>query len=586
MCGIFGYIGDKSNAGELILTGLKFLEYRGYDSWGIAVKKADGAVYIEKHTGKIGSSQFPKFESSIGLGHTRWATHGGVTESNAHPHLDCTKKIILVHNGIIENFEELKKDLLSKGHSFVSETDSETAVHLIEELLKKNSDRKAAVLEAFRMLKGLNAIIIFFPESEEFYAIKNGSPVVFGRNDHESLIASDAVALVPYTKSVYFLEDNELLYVSRQNFLIFGLDGRQKKPVFTELSFGQVDTVLGNYPHYMIKEINEQPQVLQNIMDTQMASVINMADVIKKAYGSYFIGCGSAYYVCLAAVYLFSTIAKRHVNCWSASEFSYLVEFLKDSSLVVAVSQSGETMDVISSVKSAKMKQSKIMAVTNVLGSSLYRMSDFKILLQAGPEICVVSTKVFTAKIAVLLLMAHYLADTLDEGKSELSTAINQIQSLLQRQESIKKLAQSIQNKEHVFILGRGVSYPAALEAALKIKEVSYIHAEGFAAGELKHGVIALIEKNTPVIVFNPKDETYDDTLSSAYEVKARGAFVIGLSGENNPVYDVFIPITYCSEATLIPHVVFAQLLGYHLALEKKYDPDKPRNLAKSVTVK
>ncbi len=586
MCGIFSYCGNKTNAGDLILEGLKFLEYRGYDSWGVALKKSDGEVYIEKHAGKIGGTHLPHMESTIGLGHTRWATHGGVTDANAHPHTDCTKKVILVHNGIIENYEELKKELLKRGHVFSSETDSEVAAHLIEELLKKNPHKKEVILEAFKKFQGLSAIIVFFPDTEEFFAIKNGSPLIYGESIHERLIASDASALLPYTKKVYFLNDNELLHIDRSTGKLFSLNGQEKSLPLTQLPYEREDATLGEFPHFMIKEITEQPRVIQNLLDTQSTTVKQMAEIIKKAYGTYFIGCGSAYYVCLAGAYIFSTIAKRHVNCWSASEFSYLVEFLKNTSLVAAISQSGETMDVISSVKSAKAKQAKIMAITNVLGSTLYRTADYKVLLHAGPEISVVSTKVFTAKVAILYLIANELANTLEIGKQEVAKAIKQINELLIHQKKIEAVAQTIKNKEHIFILGRGLSYPAALEAALKIKEVSYIHAEGFAAGDLKHGVIALIEKNTPVIVFNPEDETYEDTLSSAHEVKARGAYVIGVSSKNNPVFDVFIPIVYCHHATLIPNVVFAQLLGYHLALLKKLDPDKPRNLAKSVTVK
>lgn len=586
MCGIFAYIGTKKNAGDLIVDGLKSLEYRGYDSWGVAVKKLDSNIYIEKHTGKIGQAKLPRLESSIGIGHTRWATHGGVTEKNSHPHCGCTNDIIVVHNGIVENFSEIKKTLLKKKHRFISETDTEIIAHLIEEKLKSQKDRKQAVLKTFRELSGLNAIIIFFPKQEEFYAVKNGSPIAFGENEKEMIIASDAASIIPYTKSVYFLDDNELLFISKQGKReLVSTDGKEKKIKFITLNYSVQQAGLGRFPHFMIKEINEQPKVIMNIVDSQRKIIENAASLIKKSYGSYLVGCGSSYYACLAGTYLFSKIAKRHINASSGSEFSYLIDFLKNKSLVIALSQSGETIDVINSIKESKKKQAKVMAVTNVLGSTLYRMADYKILLNAGPEKCVVSTKVFTAKVAVLYLISYALNGGYDKGIAEIKSATKEIEKLITSKQ-LKELAQRLKDKNHIYTLGRGVSYPVALESALKIKEVSYIHAEGFAGGELKHGVIALIEKGTPIIIYNPEDETYEDTISSAYEVKARGAYIIGVSSKSSPVFDEFIKVKNCNDATSLPNVVVAQLLGYYLALAKGNDPDKPRNLAKSVTVK
>lgn len=585
MCGIFAYSGKKQNAGALVLEGLKTLEYRGYDSWGVALKTADGKVFIEKHPGKIGEATLPSLKSTIGIGHTRWATHGGVTKENAHPHADCLKKVIVVHNGIVDNYEEIKKDLQKKGHKFVSETDTEIIAHLVEEKLKKKKDLKQIVLESFNELNGMNAIIVFFPESEQFFAIKNGSPLVFGSSSSEEIIGSDVVALLPYTDKVYYLEDNELLQISRNSSSLF-INGTDKKTInFIKLAFGKSETQLGEYKHYMIKEINEQPKVLGNIIVNEKENIKNLTEIIKNSYGNYFIGCGTAFYACLAGTYLFSKIAKRHTNASVGSEFSYLVDFLKSTSLVIALSQSGETIDVISSIKKAKEKKAKIFTLTNVLGSTLYRMSDYRMLLNAGPEKCVLATKSFTAKIAILFLLAHSLNNSYEKGVKQLEKAIKEVEKLT-KLPSIKKLSKKLQTAKHIYIFGRGDSYPTAMESALKIKEVSYIHAEGFAAGELKHGVIALIEKETPVIVYNPEDETYDDTLSSAHEVKARGAYVIGISSKNNPVYDDFIQVDNCEDATIIPNVVVAQLLGYYLAVAKGYDPDKPRNLAKSVTVK
>jgi len=587
MCGIFAYLGPKTNVSQLVLDGLKSLEYRGYDSWGVAIKKTDRSLFMEKHAGKIGLAILPKIISNIGFGHTRWATHGGVTDQNSHPHTDCHNKVVIVHNGIVENFLLLKNQLLKSGHKFKSETDSEVIAHLIEEESKTMFNRQVIVLKVFKRLKGLNAIIVFFPEFEEFYAIKNSSPLVFGINKKQKqfFISSDYTGIIPHTNQLYFLEDNEMLFVNSNGFQLFNLNGSKKELHFTKTKYKKKDLTTNKYPYFTIKEINEQPKVLTNIINHQQKTIENTAEIIKKSYGSYLIGCGSAYFAALAGSYLFSKIAKRHINNSISSEFNYCLDFIKKGSLVIALSQSGETIDIVSSVKNAKAKDATIMSLTNVLGSTLYRLSDYKILLNAGPEISVLATKSFTAKIAYLYLLAYAVNGGIKHGLTQIEKAIKEIKQLVKNKQ-IQKIANQLKNTPHIYILGRGFSYPSALESAMKIKEDSYVHAEAFAAGELKHGVIALIEKNTPLIVYNPVDETYEDTLSSAYEVKARGAHIIGISSRPNPVYDQFIKVADCQEATIIPNVVVAQLLGYYLALAKGYDPDKPRNLAKSVTVK
>jgi len=586
MCGIFGYVGINKNVSQMILDGLKLLEYRGYDSWGVAIKQSNELIFIEKHTGKIGSAKLPKIMSSIGIGHTRWATHGGVTDANAHPHTDCKGEIAVVHNGIVENFEVLKKNLIKKGHIFKSETDTEILAHQIEELRKTDRDMKSVMSTLGDLITGMNAVIAFVLADNAFYVIKNGSPLVIGKGIGESYIASDATAISEHTKKVYFLEDGEMAVINKVGVLIFGIDNKLKDSKFTTLDYDQKATKKGDYDHFMIKEIEEQPKVIQNIIETQHDAIKIAADKIKAAFGTYLVGCGTASYACLAGTYLFSKIAHHHVNFSIGSEFGYLLDFLKEDSLVFALSQSGETIDIISSIKKAKEKNSQILSLTNVAGSTLYRMSDHALLLQAGPEKAVASTKAYIAKITFLYLIANLLSDNYDKGSTHLYNAITEVKNLIDNKSKIKKLAEAISNKRAIFILGRGVSYAAALEAALKIKEVSYIHAEGFAAGELKHGVIALIEKGTPVILFNPDDETYEDTLSAAHEVSARGAYVIGVSNKNSEVYDNFIEVKNCDDATIIPNVVVAQLLGYYLALAKGCDPDMPRNLAKSVTVK
>ena len=436
------------------------------------------------------------------------------------------------------------------------------------------------------LITGMNAVIAFVLADDAFYVIKNGSPLVIGKGIGESYIASDATAISEHTKEVYYLEDGEMAVINQKGISIFDIDNKLKNPRYITLDYDQKATKKGDYDHFMIKEIEEQPRVIQNIIETQHDAIKIAADKINAAFGTYLVGCGTASYACLAGTYLFSKIAHRHVNFSIGSEFGYLLDFLKEDSLVFALSQSGETIDIISSIQKAKEKNSQILSLTNVVGSTLYRMSDHSMLLQAGPEKAVASTKAYTAKITFLYLIANLLNGTYEKGASYLHNAVTEVKNLIDNKSKIKELAKKISDQKAIFVLGRGVSYAAALEAALKIKEVSYIHAEGFAAGELKHGVIALIEKETPVILFNPDDETYEDTLSAAHEVKARGAFVIGVSSKNSEVYDNFIEVKNCDDATIIPNVVVAQLLGYYLALAKEYDPDMPRNLAKSVTVK
>lgn len=585
MCGIFAYAGRQTDVSTAILTGLKLLEYRGYDSWGIAVKNKDKTV-IKKKVGKIELSEDPRLQGVAGVGHTRWATHGGVNFANAHPHLDCTEDIIIVHNGIVENYHELIKKL-QKPHKFVSKTDTEIVAHLIEEEYARSNDRKKAVLTSFKRLKGLNAIIVFFPKVGEIYAIKNSSPLIFGTDakGESFYLSSDVIAFPKEVGKIYFLDDEVLFLFGKDSYSLFSLSGEKLTIKLAPFSQDQGGRELGNFTHYMEKEIHEQPKILSDFTKNKERDIQTLAQKVDKAFGSYLIGCGTAFYACLAGSYLFSTIAKRHINAAVGSEFSYLVDFLKKDSLVIPLSQSGETIDVISSIKHAKEKKSKIYAITNVHGSTLYRQADYQLLLSAGPEQAVVSTKAFTTKLAALLLTAYALKSNYKLGERYLLNAIAQIKKILNLKQ-IRQIAKILSRKDHVYVLGRGPSYPIALETALKLKESSYVHAEGFAGGELKHGVMALIEKDVPVIVFNQEDETYEDTLSSAYEVKARGAYVIGVSSKKNSIFDDFVEVEDCREATLIPYTVIGQLLGYHTAVHKGIDPDKPRNLAKSVTVK
>jgi glucosamine--fructose-6-phosphate aminotransferase (isomerizing) len=586
MCGIFGYVQKQKVPSQRLVKGLKTLEYRGYDSWGIVVKQKDGFL-TDKHVGQIGQAQTSLPSSALGLGHTRWATHGGVTQINAHPHLDCLGRFALVHNGIVENYEELKKSLIAKGHQFKSETDSETIIHLVEEYARQNSFSEA-VRRAFRRLKGLNAIIVLSSKDDQIVAAKTGSPLVIGLGKKGNFIASDAIALLPYTRRVVFLEDGQVAILDQEKIKLVDLEGKRLKTKEQRIDWPIEEAVLGKYPHFMIKEISEQPQIIQNMIFNSEKQIKQLTKMIKKAFGTYFVGCGTAAYACFYGQYLFSRIGKKHINAAYGSEFGYQLDFLTPQSLVLALSQSGETIDIIESVGKAKKKGAKIGCLVNNLGSTLYRMSDFKMLLDAGPEKCVLATKSFTAKLAILLLLAYQLDGSLAKGKKALKKAVAAVEKLLQKsaQDKIKSLASKLARHENIYLVGRGQSYPIALEAALKIKEVSYLHAEGFAAGELKHGVIALIEKGTPCLVIAPQDETYGAVLSGAMEMKARGGYIIGISPANHEVFDAHLPVDDCGEATAIPNTVVAQLLAYYLALKLKRDPDKPRNLAKSVTVK
>lgn len=586
MCGIFGYVGKKQDIGEMILDGLRLLEYRGYDSWGVAVKKGEKIEY-KKDIGKIGGAKVDFDKSDIGIGHTRWATHGGVTVKNAHPHLDCNNQIAVVHNGIIENFQQLKEGLIKKGHKFISETDTEIFPHLIEEFEKTNNFDNAFRL-AFNSIKGLSAIVAMDARTSEMAAAKKGPPLVVGVGKDELYISSDPNGIAKHTRKAIFLKDNEMVILGKSLQLSSLPSGSKLAPDYETLEKSLKEEGKGKYKHFMIKEISEQPKVLKNIADNYSSQIEKLGQDIKGAFGTYFIGAGTAYYAALGGAYLFSKIAKKHVNHALASEFNYLEDFLTNKSLIIALSQSGETIDVIEPLQRAKKKGSKIISLTNVKGSSIYRMADYKILLGAGPERAVASTKAYLAKLSILLILSYSMKGDIENGKKLVTLASEEIKKILSGRnlENIKKIASFLSSKEHIFILGRGVSYPSALEAGLKIREVSYLHAEGLAGGELKHGAIALISKGTPCVVFAPNDETYDAIISNATEVKARGGVIIGVSHKNIDIFDYFIQVKNMEEGSYLAQIVPAQLLAYYISVLKNLDPDKPRNLAKSVTVK
>lgn len=587
MCGIFGYVGSQNNAAAAVLAGLKLLEYRGYDSWGIAVKK-DKKLVVDKHVGKIGNATTSLPKSVLGIGHTRWATHGGVTVKNAHPHLDCNQELAVVHNGIVENYTELKAELLKKGHTFVSETDTEVISHLIEEYLKKEGFA-SAVRDTFNRLNGLNAIVVAYAPSQEVIAAKTGSPLVVGMNDDGYYVASDASGIIKHTNKMIFLEDNQMVILGKKIQLIKLPGGTVLKAAFQKVDWKFEESVKGKYDHYFLKEMYEEPQVIKNIALNYDSETRKFANLVDNAFGTFMLACGTASHAAMVATYLFSNKAKKHVNFAIGSEFNYLEDYITKGTLVIPISQSGESVDVIQPVVSAQKKGATIAAIVNVLGSTLYRQADHSILLNCGVEKCVVATKSFIAMISLVLLITYTLAKRQHEGKNLLLDAAKDVEKILRKDsiKEIKRIANILAHSSHVYVIGRGASYPIALEVALKIKESSYVHAEGFAGGELKHGVIALIEKGSPCIVLAPNDETYSDIISNAQEIKARGGYIIGIGPINNSVFDEFLETADLQDATMIPQVVTAQLLAYNLALKRGVaDPDKPRNLAKSVTVK
>ncbi|MBP9669783.1 glutamine--fructose-6-phosphate transaminase (isomerizing) [Candidatus Woesebacteria bacterium] len=591
MCGIFGYIGHQKQAQKIVLEGLKSLEYRGYDSWGVAVVPGDKnqEIVIKKRVGKIGKANVDDLPNgTLSLGHTRWATHGGVTENNAHPHMDCTHGVAVVHNGIVENYEEIKQELLDKGHKFASQTDTEVIVHLIEEYAKKLSFSEA-VRATYLRLKGLSAFVAINTKERVMVAVRNGSPLVLGYGKSENFISSDPAGLIPHTREVYYLEDGEMAEVRDDKVKVFEVKSKKPiTPVRQHLTWDIESAERGKFDHFMLKEIYEQARVLRDIGLNTSKYLERVAGLLKEADLIYLVGCGSSAFEAQVGSYLLAMIAGVRANVVVGSEFSSELQFLTPKSVVIALSQSGETMDLLEPLKVAKAKGARIVAIVNVLGSSLYRLADEKILLGVGPEKAVASTKAFVGMVAQLILLAHTASLSLLEGKQLVEKASKAVAQVLLPKSitKIRRLAKLLTTHEHLYVVGRGVSYPTALETALKVKEVSYIHAEAISGGELKHGALALITQGTPFIVYLPNDETYQAMLSGAMEMKARGGYMIAVSYKPLPIFDEYIEIPDIGVASVIPAIVFAQLLSYYLAITKKLDPDMPRNLAKSVTVK
>lgn len=589
MCGIFAYSGTEKNAGELVIRGLKKLEYRGYDSWGVAYEAPEKLGLLRK-VGKIGefNLEYNKMpETTLAIGHSRWATHGGVTEANAHPHINAEGTIAIVHNGIIENYQELKAELEAKGYVFKSQTDTETIVHLLD-FYCKTDDFVSAAKKTLSRLHGRYAVLAVKTGEHKIIAARRGSPLIVGVGEHGHFIASDIPAFLEYTQQVMYLDDNEMVVINdKAHFYNLETQDEVEKRVVT-IDLKPESAEKGNFAHFMIKEIMEQKDTIYRAINQNDADILKLAEEIKKAYGTFFVGCGTAGKVCLAASYVFAKVAKRHVNVVVGSEFPSHQDFLKEKSLVVAVSQSGETADTLEAIEVAKKKGAKVLSIVNVVGSTMDRMSDYTIHIKAGPEKAVASTKATTSQLAILTLLAYACNDDLQEGKRLLIETAGQINDMLnpRYEEHIQKLAEKIKNVESMYVIGKSVNYPIALEAAIKLQEVSYIHAEGFAGGELKHGPIALISEGTPCVVLVANDETRQDILNNAQEVKARGGFIIGISPQQESVFDYWIKVPDAGMASSLVNIIPIQLLAYHLAVLRQNNPDMPRNLAKSVTVK
>ena len=589
MCGIFAYVGQRVDAPKIVFKGLKLLEYRGYDSWGVAFV-SNNKLTIEKHIGKIGSSKLQSIsKSTLAFAHTRWATHGGVTDKNAHPHTDCDKRIAVIHNGIIENYQELKQKLFNKGHIYKSETDTEVVSHLIEEELIKSNIREAT-LNVFKSLHGSNAICVLDKTTGTIVACRDGSPLVVGfdEKNRQYFLASDVPAFLEYTKEVHFLEDGQGAQITKDGIKIFNIATKKEiKPKVQLLNWKISDAQKGNFPHFLLKEIYEQPKTILKSANLNKSLILNLAKLIKKSKKVVLIGCGTAFYCSLLGKYFF-TKSNIESEAYGAYEFLPFAKYCGKNTVVIGVSQSGETADMLIALKEAKRFKAKTISIINARGSTMERLSDYTIPASAGPEIAVVSTKAFTSQLAILYLLAKATQNKFSLAQNNIKNLGKALTKWLNNNLSnqIIKLAKKISEHEHMYVIGKNFNYPIALEFALKIKETSYIHAEGFTAGELKHGVITLIQNNTPCFVLANNDEVKNEVLSSAAEIKARGGRIIGIAPFKSNEFNDQILTPDFRELTIFGNVIVGQLLGYYLGIARGADPDKPRNLAKSVTVK
>ncbi|MFH0923001.1 MAG: glutamine--fructose-6-phosphate transaminase (isomerizing) [Candidatus Micrarchaeota archaeon] len=593
MCGIIGYAGTR-DAGPILLSGLKALEYRGYDSAGVASVCGNG-IQVRKDAGRVddieGRLFFSQLPGNAGIGHTRWATHGSASKENSHPHVSCEGKIAVVHNGIIENFDELKLRLMDAGHHFVSQTDTEVIPHLIEEEYHKGVSAEEAVRSACSQLKGEFAILVLFLDHpDKIIAVRKDSPLVLGLADHGVFVASDSTPFLPHTRKAVFINDGEMVVVNAGGYGFFDL--QTGKPVLktpSEIGWTAEQAQKSGFSHFMLKEIFEQSAAMRNALSQDSVRLQAFADELKNTQKIIIATCGTSRHAALVGKHVFNRLAGKQVEVLIASEFSYFAEKVSPDTLILAISQSGETADVLDGVKKAKKNGCRIFSIVNVVGSTLDRLSELSLHLNCGPEIGVAATKSFVNQLTLFYLLAFAMTGKAKEGAKQLNALSYEIEQLIADSNGrMRNLALKIKNRQHAFFIGRGVNFPIALEGALKLKEISYIHAEGMPAGEMKHGTIALIEEGTPVFALNPTDYTYYDTFGNSLETKARGAFLIGVGNKNNSAYAEFVALPEAKNDLFYPFLetIPLQLLAYHAAVELGLDPDKPRNLAKSVTVK
>jgi glucosamine--fructose-6-phosphate aminotransferase (isomerizing) len=611
MCGIVGYIGYR-DAYPIIIKGLHRLEYRGYDSAGVALLDNKG-LKVYKKAGKVSDLEnFVKdisLTATIGMGHTRWATHGAPSDRNSHPHSSGDRKLTIIHNGIIENYGVIKEALIAKGHVFMSDTDTEVLIHLVEDIEKETSVgiREAVRLALNRVIGAYAIVIMSADEPDLLIAARKGSPMVIGVGKGEYFIASDATPIVEYTKNVIYLNDNEIAYVQREDLLIKNIDNTIQTPYIQELDLKLEMLEKGGYDHFMIKEIYEQPRSIRDCLrgriypqqgQVQLGGMKEYSEKLKNVDRIIIIACGTSWHAGLVGEYLIEEYARVPVEVEYASEFRYRNPIITEKDLVIAISQSGETADTMAAIELAKEKGATIFGICNVVGASIPRTTHAGIYTHAGPEIGVASTKAFTAQVTVLTLLAFYIAQqrgTITQSKLiEYLTELNEIPELVERalesNDRVKEIAEKIKDTNNCLFLGRGSSFPVALEGALKLKEISYIHAEGYPAAEMKHGPIALIDEDMPVVFIATKNSSYGKVVSNIQEVKARKGHVIAIVTEGDTevkeMADYVIEIPQTGEAFVpLLATIPLQLLAYHIAVMRGCNVDQPRNLAKSVTV-
>jgi len=611
MCGIVGYIGNRV-AVPVLLDGLNRLEYRGYDSAGLAVLE-DQRIEVAKTKGKVSELanivNKRDYKGTLGIAHTRWATHGEPNSVNAHPHTDCSGKIALVHNGIVENYLALRQFLKERGHKFASDTDTEVIIHLIEETQRENPDSPFTdvLFQALSEVQGTYGLAIIhqdYPDS--LFIARKGSPIVIGKGKDEFIVASDVAAVLRYTREIIYLEDGEIAEISRDNYHVMNSTNIEIPKQVQQISWNLEMIEKGGYDHFMLKEIHEQKQSLENAMrgrlnyeegTARLDGLIDYYDALKNASRIIITACGTSWHAGLIGEYLIEEFAGIPVEVEYASEFRYRSPVINNGDIVFVISQSGETADTLGALREARRKGAPVLGICNVVGSTIARETDAGVYIHAGPEIGVASTKAFTSQVLVLTMIALMLGRMknlpLERGRS-IVTALKEIpelvQQVLSRDEEIKKLAKELSPHNNALYLGRGYNFPVALEGALKLKEISYIHAEGYPAAEMKHGPIALIDENMPTIVIATKDTIYEKIVSNVQEVKARGGKVISVVNQEDKkireLSDAVIEVPdTITPLTPIVNVIPLQLLAYYIAIERGCNVDQPRNLAKSVTV-